>query len=242
MASPSELRFERRLVPSRMSALHVLVFLALPGFATPASLGAQACLGFGGNSFLGPAGAVRHWESGNMRGFGGAVGFGLRQLAAKAQLLRFSRLGEARRGSGFVFALTDLAVKLPDYGVSLCPVATVGFEGIPSRGHNWGIGLALGHRLTKPGSSLAIIPNLIASMESSVLEVVYGDLGFERREYSAMVRGGIAFEFMGAFARPFAALNTLADGYVMWGRSRAGGSEIRDTGALRVLFRGRRRG
>ena len=161
-----------------------------------------------------------------MRGFGGAVGFGLRQLAAKAQLLRFSRLGEARRGPGFVFARADLAVKLPDYGVSLCPVATVGLEGIPSRSHsvrpsrngyNWGIGLALGQRLTKPGSSLAIIPNLIASMESSVLDVVYGDLGFERREYSAMVRSGVTFEFEGAFGRPFAALNTLADGYVMWG-------------------------
>ncbi|WP_419167539.1 hypothetical protein [Candidatus Palauibacter sp.] len=54
-------------------------------------------------------------------------------------------------------------------------------------------------------------------MESSVLDIVYGDLGFERREYSAMVRGGVTFEFEGAFGRPFAALNTLADGYVMWG-------------------------
>ncbi len=226
MASPSDPRRERRPVPSPRSTLRVLVWLALPGLATPASLGAQACLGFGGNSFLGPAAAVRHQKSNNDNGFGAAVGFSRGEVSATGQLLSFSRKHESGARSDFVFVRTDVAVRLPYDGVSLCPVATAGFEGVPFRdrgvigdasGLNWGIGLALGHRLTRAGSGLEIIPNLIAGMESSLVEVVYGDIGFDRREYSAMIRGGVTFEFRGAFARPFAALNTLADGYVMWG-------------------------
>ena len=111
--------------------------------------------------------------------------------------------------------------------LSLCPVLTLGSEGVSSRGFSsipyraapfFGGGLALGRRFIATDSGIALIPSLIVTTEShSVERIIEGDIATRSREANALLRGGVTVEFGRLFVRPFVALMAVDNGWLTGG-------------------------
>ena len=209
-----------------MSTPRRLLWLALAGIAAPGALEAQACLGFGGNGFLGGSGAVWRESSGDLSGLGGAAGIDLGRVAATGHYLKFSGMDEVDRESDFEDARASLALKLPLPVLSICPLVTAGIGGVLSRNFDdlpdksdtvYGVGVAVGRRFGGTGSGLAIIPSATVSIENYSVDRLYDDFVEGDREASAIIRGGVTLEIGSLHARPYVAFTTADDSYLIAG-------------------------
>ena len=210
----------------KASTLRHLAWLALIGIAAPASLEAQACLGFSGSGFLSGSGAVWRESSQDVTGLGGAAGFDLGPVAATGRYLKFSGADEFDEKFDFEDARASVALELPLPVLSVCPVATVGIGGVLSRNSNdlphrsetvYGIGVAVGQRFGAPGSGLAIVPAVTVSIENYSVDRLYDDIIEGAREASAVVRGGVTAEIGSIYVRPYVAFTTAEDSYLVAG-------------------------
>ena len=203
-----------------LGAVAVLFFVA------PSTLEAQACLGFDGDGFAAFTAAVRREWSESHTGIGGAAGLKLGPVVATGRFLQFSvdRYDEPSR---FQDLRANFALQLPISRLSLCPVATVGTEPLANRDFStlpdrsklvYGSGLALGHRFGTPGSGLTIIPSVLVTVEKRRIdELIEGDIVIESGEVSGVLRGGVTLEVGRFFVRPFAALATIDNSYLIAG-------------------------
>lgn len=211
----------RRSAPRGVGRLFAC--LALAGVLIPTGLRAQACLGFDRDGYLGPAVGLRLQGDDSLLGVGGVAGVHAEQIAARAQVLRFSLTDNFQGSPGFVFARADVAATFPASGLLMCPVMTGGYERVPGltiserNAPMWGLGLAVGHVVTLEGSDRRIIPSLLVALESSETVPTEGHLPQASRHFSAVLRGGITFGFTDTFIRPYVVINTLADDYVIGG-------------------------
>ncbi len=212
--------------PLAAAGFRSLGWLVLPLAAAPSALEAQACLGFGGNGFVSGSGAVWREGSHDTRGIGGAAGLDLGPVAATGRFLKFSGADEFDQEFDFEDARANFALKLPIPLLSVCPVVTVGTGGVLSRNLSdlpyksetvYGGGVALGHRFSAPGSGFALIPSLIVSVENYAVDRLYDDIVEGGREVSAVIRGGITVQIGKIFVRPYAALTTADDTYLLAG-------------------------
>ena len=203
-----------------------VVGLALVGSVTPSALGAQACLGFSGTGFVSGSGAVWREGSDDTRGIGGAAGLDLGPVAATGRFLKFSGADEFDQDFDFEDARANVALKLPIPLLSVCPVVTVGTGGVLSRNFSdlpyksetvYGGGVAVGKRFSAPGSGFAVIPSLIVSLENYAVDRLFDDIVEGDREVSAVIRGGITVEIGRILVRPYAALTTADDSYLLAG-------------------------
>lgn len=215
----------RRPLPP--TALRLLAWLVLPVAVTPSALEAQACLGFGGNGFVSASGAQWREDSENTNGIGGRAGLDLGPLAATAQYLKFSGADEFDQEFDFEDSRATVALKLPMIPLlSLCPVVTVGTGGVLSANFSelpykselvYGAGMALGHRFSAAGSGFAIIPSAIISVENYEVDRLFDDILEGDREFSAILRGGVTVEIGKIYTRPYVALNTTDQSYLLAG-------------------------
>lgn len=209
-----------RLVP-------LLLVWAVLGSVIASPLEAQTCLGFSGAGFLGASGAIRREGSDTTTGFGGSAGLGIGRVAAVASYLRVSGTDEFEPDSGFQNIRAAVAYEAITSTLSLCPVLTVGTEGVSSRDFPQipyraepfvGGGLALGRRFTAPDSGLGFIPSLIVATESHKVErVIEGDILTRSRETVVLLRGGVTVEFSRLFVRPYLALIAVDNGWLTGG-------------------------
>ena len=203
------------------------LWLAVTALAAPAGLEAQACLGFGGDGFVGGAGGVRLEWSENTRGIGAAAGLHVGPLSARARFLKFSGADEFGQEFHFEDSRLHLALNLPSSLLAACPVLTVGIDGISSRDFSdlpyksaamYGVGAALGRLFTAPGRGASVIGSVIVSVESHEVErLIEGDILIGEREVRGVVRGGVSVEVGRLLLRPHATFNMIADGYVIGG-------------------------
>ncbi|MDE2879100.1 hypothetical protein [Candidatus Palauibacter soopunensis] len=210
----------------KASTLRRLAGLALIGIAAPATLEAQACLGFSGSGFLSGSGAVWRESSEDVRGLGGAAGFDLGPVAATGHYLKFSGADEFDQEFDFEDARASVGLKLPLPVLSVCPLVTVGIGGVLSRNFNdlpdksetvYGIGVAVGQRFGAPGSGIAIIPSATVSIENYSVDRLYDDIVEGDREVSPVIRGGVTVEIGSIHVRPYVAFTTADDSYLIAG-------------------------
>ena len=196
-------------------------WLALIGIGAPATLDAQACLGFSGGGFLSGSGAVWRESSEDITGVGGAAGLDLGPVAATARYLKFSGADEVGEEFGFEDARASVALELPLPLLSVCPVATVGIGAVLSRHSNGlphrsetvlGVGVAVGQRFGAPGAGLAIIPSVTVSIENYSVDRLYDDIVEGARE-----AGGVTAEIGSIHVRPYVAFTTAEDSYLVAG-------------------------
>ena len=220
-------RRSRTRLATALSGLGLSLWLAAAALAAPDGLEAQACLGFGGDGFVGAAGGVRREWSENTRGIGAAAGLGAGPISARARFLKFSGTDEFGQEFDFEDSRLHVALKLASSPLVACPVVTVGMDGISSRDFSdlpyksaavYGVGAALGRIFTAPGSGPSVIPSLIVSVESHEVErLIEGDILIDERELRGVVRAGVSVEFGRLLLRPHATFNAIADGYLTGG-------------------------
>lgn len=217
----------RRRARSPALLARLLLACAALGSLAPSPIEAQACLGFGGDGFLGAAGELRREWSENTNGLGGAAGLTIGRLAAAGHYLKFSGADEYDQEFDFESARATVAYEFGASSFALCPVLSFGSEGISSRGFRsfpyrskpyFGGGLAVGRRYGAPDAGLAIIPSITITIENHVVErIIEGDISIDPRETDALVRGGITVEFGRLYVRPHAAFIVVEDGWVTGG-------------------------
>ena len=214
-----------------VAALLVRVLLAcVLGPVIPSPLQAQTCLGFSGQGFLGASGAVRREWSENTTGIGGTGGLRVGPVAATAHYLAFSDVDKFDQDFDFQSVRATFAYEFHMQPLSLCPVLTLGSEGVSSRDFSsfpyrsepfYGSGLAVGHRLTAPDFGVTIIASLTASIERHVVErLIEGDILIRVREARGLLDGGVTAAFGRLFVRPYALI--VADHGWMTGGVRLG--------------------
>ena len=211
--------------PAAAHLARLLVVWAVSASAAP--LEARTCLGFGGQGFLGASGAVRREWSENMTGIGGSGGLRVGRVAAAGHYLKLSGADRYDQEFAFARARATLAYELPASSLSLCPVLTTGLEGISSRDFSSfpyksrpfvGGGLAAGHRFTATDSGVTIIPSLIASIESHVVErIIEGDISINERAMTVLLHGGVTVESGRLFVQPYAAFLAVGNGWLTGG-------------------------
>ena len=213
--------------PAAALLVRLLLAWAVLGPGTTSPLEAQACLGFSGSGFLGASAASRREWSNATTGFGGSAGLKTGPVAAVASYLKFSAADVYDQEFAFQNVRATVAYEAITSSLSLCPVLTLGSEGLSSRGFPSipsrsepfvGGGLALGGRFSVPDSGLAIIPSLIVTTESHRVErIIEGDILTRSRETDALLRGGVTVEFGRFFVRPYVARNVVDNGWLTGG-------------------------
>ena len=231
--------------PAAALLVRLLLAWAVLGPGTTSPLEAQACLGFSGSGFLGASAASRReWSNATnfsaarppcrgrqhqhaTTGFGGSAGLKTGPVAAVASYLKFSAADVYDQEFAFQNVRATVAYEAITSSLSLCPVLTLGSEGLSSRGFPSipsrsepfvGGGLALGRRFSVPDSGLAIIPSLIVTTESHRVErIIEGDILTRSRETDALLRGGVTVEFGRFFVRPYVARIVVDNGWLTGG-------------------------
>ena len=194
---------------------------------TASPLAAQSCLGFSGDGFVGASGATRREWSYTTTGFGGSAGLKIGRLAAVGSYLKFSGTDEFDQEFDFQNLRAAVAYEAITTSLSLCPVLTLGSEGVSSRGFPsipyraapfFGGGLALGRRFIVPDSGLGLVPSVIVTTESHNVErIIEGDIATRSREASALLRGGVTVDLGWLFVRPLVALIAVDNGWLAGG-------------------------
>ena len=210
--------------PGAALLVRLLLAWAVLAPATASPLAAQSCLGFSGDGFVGASGSTRREWSYTTTGFGGSAGLKIGRLAAVGSYLKFSGTDQFDQEFGFQNLRAAVAYEAVTSSLSLCPVLTLGSEGVSSRGSSsipyraapfFGGGLALGRRFIVEDSGIALIPSLIVTTEShSVERIIEGDIATRSREANALLRGGVTVEFGRLFVRPFVALMAVDNGWL----------------------------
>ena len=203
--------------------VRLLLACTILGPLTASSLEAQSCLGFSGNGFVGASGATRREWSYTMTGFGGSGGLRIGRVAALASYLKFSGTDEFGQTFGFQNVRATVGYEAIARSLSLCPVVTIGSEGVSSTNYRslpysaepiFGGGLALGRRFSGPNSGLAIVPSLIITAESHAFErLIEGDIQTSSRGTATVMRGGVTVEFGRVLVRPYVALVAVDNGW-----------------------------
>ena len=209
-----------RRVAARWARLLLAWAVLAPVTASP--LEAKSCLGFSGEGFVGASAAARREWSYTTTGFGGSAGLKIGRWAGVGRYLKFSGTDEFDQEFGFQSVRAAVAYEAITSSLSLCPVLTLGSEGVSSRGFTsipyraapfFGGGLALGRRFTVTDSGLALIPSVIVTTERhSVERIIEGDIVTRSREANALLRGGVTVELGRLFVRPFLALMAADNG------------------------------
>ncbi|MDE0102181.1 MAG: hypothetical protein OXN89_07365 [Bryobacterales bacterium] len=213
--------------PAALLPVRLLLACTIFGPLTASSLEAQSCLGFSGDGFIGAAGATRREWSYTMTGFGGSGGLRIGRVGAVASYLKFSGTDEFGQTFGFQNFRATVGYEAITSSLSLCPVLTIGSEGVSSRDSRslpysskpiFGGGLALGRRFSAPNSALAMIPSLIVTAEGHEVErLIEGDIQIRSRGMATVVQGGVTVEFGRVLVRPYVALVAVDNGWLRAG-------------------------
>ena len=188
---------------------------------------AQTCLGFSQGRFISAVGAVRSEWSEDLTGLGATIGYSGGRLAWTMRVLNFRNADGFDQRSNVWTTRFTFGVELPTSALSLCPVAIWGREGVSSRdfasvptynARTFGGGLAVGRRFTLRDAGLAIVPSVVASIESLPVERIgEGDNRVGAREATGVVQGGVTLEFGKLYLRPYASFIAADNGWVTGG-------------------------